>query len=117
MLGNDRLNRPGALTDEMLQGANGHPQMQRHRFNRFALAVTEQTAEVDLGPAGLVTTSKDRREVCMIGCKSIEQATHVSGGQITFRHWARIEYNVHGYGFLFGSLCGCPREDTIPSLC
>jgi hypothetical protein len=25
MLGNERLNRPGAVTDEVLQGANGHP--------------------------------------------------------------------------------------------
>jgi hypothetical protein len=117
MLRNDRLHRPGALTDEVLQGANGHPQMQRHRFNRFAFAVAEQTTEVDLGPTGLVTTRKGRGEVRMIGCKSIGQAPHIARCQIAFGHRAGIEYNVHGYGFLFGSLCGCPTKDTIPSLC
>lgn len=39
---------------------------------------------------------------------------HVSGRQIAFGHRAGIAYNVHGYGFLFGSLCGCPTKDTIP---
>ena len=101
MLGNNRLNRPGALTDEVLQGADRYSQMQGHGFNRFAFAFAEQAAQIHLGSVGLVGTSKGRAEVRVIGGKVIEQASNISGRQIAFGHRARVEYNIHGYGVPF----------------
>src|SRR5436190_15540131 len=101
MLGNNRLNRPSALADKVLQGADRHPQMQGHGLNRFAFAPAEQAVQIRLSPAGLFGTRKDRDEVGVIGSKLIEQASNISGRQIAFGRWARVEYNIHGYGVPF----------------
>jgi hypothetical protein len=101
MLGNNGLNRPGALADKVLQGADRYPQMQGHGFNRFAFARAEQAVQIHLGPVGLFGTSKGGDEVRVIGGKLIEQAANVSGRQIAFGRWARVEYNIHGYGVPF----------------
>src|SRR4029079_7128178 len=50
--------RPGTLADEVLQGADRHPQGQCHWLNRLAGNVREQAAQVLVGAAGLFGTGK-----------------------------------------------------------
>ena len=97
MLGNNRLNRPGTLTDEVLQVADRHSQMQGHGFNRFVSTLAEQATQIHLGVLALVGTSKGRAEVRVIGGKLIEQAADISGCQIAFGRRAGVEYTLHGY--------------------
>ena len=108
----DRLNRPGAVPNKVLEIAHIDVLRQGDAFNRLARLRAQQAMELGLGRGGLFGAAEGRRKVGMQGCESIHELRDIARGEVadgrrgggwytTGRHgdppWADVVMRPGGY--------------------
>src|SRR5439155_20634812 len=98
VLGQNRRDRPGALSDKGLHRPNRDAQGERDRLTRFAREGSEQALEVTMRPSVLVRTNKGGLELRNIVLQGREQGFDIHYGQVALWQRAGRCYNgvVHG---------------------
>src|SRR5712691_775087 len=94
-----RVRRPRALTDKILQVSHVLPQGQCHALYRLARLVTQQPYHIHFEPRILLTPPEPRLVLAQILFQFWHTFRHLTLRQIEVGRWRSIAYNYRGHGF------------------
>ena len=98
MDGQNRLYRPLALTNEVLQVSHIVSQVQRNPFCRFPGQVAQQAIQIHLAPFGLFRPTEGGLKQAVIGRQLFDKLLNVARKQVAFGRRASLCYNLFGHG-------------------
>jgi hypothetical protein len=107
MNGLNRLYRPLALTDEVLQVPHVVSQVQCNSFRRFPGQIAQQAIQIHLAPFGLFGPTEGGFKQVEVGCQLFDELLNVARKQVAFGRRASLCYNLcrHGIPLLFTYRC------------